>query len=116
MPGNGAPAGGMMLSPDMLQQMGQGGQGMGMLPIPGMTMMSLPHSMPNVSPGIGLPPQLMNLPPGVNVITPEMLNNLPPQQKQMLWQQIQQGMNKMQMGGMGLGGAGQFTKKEEEKK
>lgn len=99
MPGGGA--GGMILTPEMLQQMGQGGQGM--------PQMIMPQGMAGMPQGVGMIPGMGNLPPGVGVITPEMLNNLPPQQKQMIMQQIQ-GMGKMPMG-FGMGG--QFMKKDE---
>ena len=88
---------GMMIPPEFMQQMSQqsmgqstGGQSNGGQPCP-------PQGM-----------QMMG-------ISQEMLNSMPPQQKQMIMQQIQQqGAGKMGM--MSLGGFGAPGKKEDDKK
>ena len=72
-------AAGMVLTPEMAKQLGQCGQGIG---IPqGMPIMGLPPGIANLPQGLGVLPQGLNLPPGVGIMTPEMLNSLPPQQK-----------------------------------
>ncbi len=86
--GNG---GGMVLTPDMLQQLSQGGQGVSQIGLP--QGMSLPRGIAGLTQAVGLVPSgglgNLNLPPGVGILTPEMLNNLPPQQKQNILQQMQ---------------------------
>ena len=110
--GNG---GGMVLTPEMLQQLSQGGQGVHQMGLPqGVT---LPQGLGGLPQGIGLVTSggigNLNLPPGVGILTPEMLNNLPPQQKQMILQQMQaMSGGKLPSGMMGMGGA--FANKKDE--
>jgi len=108
LPGNGA---GMMLTPEMMQQLAQGGQGVAQMGIPQVMpglpqgIMGLPQGMAGLPQGLGaLPPGLggVPLPPGMGIITPELLNSLPPQQRQMIMQQIQQLHTKLPMGGSSM--------------
>lgn len=66
----GAPAGGMVLTPEMLQQLGQGGQGVPQIGVP--QGMGLPQGISGLPPGIGIVPSsgIGNLPPGVGLLTP----------------------------------------------
>jgi len=111
----GGNAGGMVLTPDMLQQLSQGGQGVPQIGLPqGMT---LAQGIAGLPQGIGLVPSggvgNLNLPPGVGILTPEMLNNLPAQQKQMILQQIQaMSGNKLPAGMVGM--ASTFAGKKDE--
>lgn len=106
MPGaNGAT---MVLTPEVLQQLSQGG-GLGLSQIAVPQGMGLPQGISGLPP-IGMIPStgLGNLPPGVGIITPQTLNNMPPQQKQIFLQAIS-GM--MPLGMSGMGGFG--VKKDE---
>ena len=104
-PGQNMPPSGMMLTPEMVQQMGQQ-QGQGM----SQSASGFPGMMVGGSQGTSNPSQPQGI--GMMGITQEMLNNMPAAQRQILMQQLQ-----MQGGkGMGFGGVGMPPKKEDDKK
>lgn len=61
---------GMVLTPEMLQQLGQSGQGVPQLGLP--QGLSLPQGLNCLPQGIGIVPSsaVGNLPPGVGILTP----------------------------------------------